>query len=483
MAPASKTKPQAQGPAPAPPLLECALSKDMDLAPVLPWSAAESKEHGRTLIWPSTIEKQPALKVVFPFFPHNVFIGLVPPFSPFFSAILDHYGIQALHLQPNSIWLMSIFAFYCEAFMGVRPSVALFRHFFIMRLHDDAHLLACVSFVVAESGNLLLKAGKKVENFRHRWVLMGLRGCRRRLLHGARRSSPTLGAVPILERFSCEISARRLTGGMVVKEFLVQHLAPLQAHSRPLWDYRAGDDELRLWSQDLPTEELNMAVTILLGGDRGDLHEAVGPLYRLDNRPDRITVLPVFDEWGLFPAEGSGLLEASSDDTSCGEALGKTIEDCPANVPPPLQAIVLRELEDDDATGEDSAVISSRPTMTSKGSARHAVCMRARPQRHEAELSSARPASAGGGSQVPSSQPLRWRPCRPVVAGVERRKRWHNVREDVVSLEVKKKKTGVKPKATPDAPPAPPNASQPADEEGGSQGDLCCLGRPAPGAS
>ncbi|KAE8811513.1 hypothetical protein D1007_11903 [Hordeum vulgare] len=53
-------------------------------------------------------------------------------------------------------------------------------------------------------------------------------------------------AVPILERFSHDISARMLTGGMIVNEFLAQRLVPLQAHSRPLWDYGAGDDELRL---------------------------------------------------------------------------------------------------------------------------------------------------------------------------------------------------------------------------------------------
>ncbi|KAE8787523.1 hypothetical protein D1007_38522 [Hordeum vulgare] len=59
-------------------------------------------------------------------------------------------------------------------------------------------------------------------------------------------------AAPVLEHFSCDISAKRLTGGMIVKEFLAQRLVPLQAHSRPLWEYYVGDDELGLWSEDLP---------------------------------------------------------------------------------------------------------------------------------------------------------------------------------------------------------------------------------------
>ncbi|KAE8799914.1 protein CLT2, chloroplastic-like [Hordeum vulgare] len=57
-----KQKPETQGPALAPPLLECALSKNVDLTPVLPWTADESNEHGRTLIWPSATAKRPASK-------------------------------------------------------------------------------------------------------------------------------------------------------------------------------------------------------------------------------------------------------------------------------------------------------------------------------------------------------------------------------------------------------------------------------------
>ncbi|KAE8820476.1 hypothetical protein D1007_01624 [Hordeum vulgare] len=222
MAPASKQKPEAQGPTPSPPLLECALPKDADLVPVLPWTATDSNEHGQTPIWPGAMEKWPTSKA------------------------------------PNSILILSVFAFYGEAFVGVRPSVALFCHFFSLRLHDGAHSSACVSFVAAQSGNLFLKAGKKVENFGQHWVLMTLKDAnpwmdepkglseKTSAWSSVKLSNPR--AAPVLERFSRNISAKRMTGGMIVKEFLAQRLAPLQAHSRPLWDYRAGDDELRLWS-------------------------------------------------------------------------------------------------------------------------------------------------------------------------------------------------------------------------------------------
>ncbi|KAE8777545.1 hypothetical protein D1007_49656 [Hordeum vulgare] len=419
MTPASKRKPEWHGPAPASPLLDCALSKDADLVPVLPLTTAESSKHWRTLIWPSVVEERPAPGVVYPFFLHNIYAGLVPPFSRFFTAIFDHYGIQALHLQPNSILLLSVFAFYCEAFVGVHPSVALLRHFFSLRLHDDAHLSACVSIVAAQSGNMLLMVGKKVDNFRHCWVHMFLKDANPRLEEPEElpeKTSPWSSAnlsdppvVPVLECFSCDISAKRLTGGMIVKKFLAQCLAPLQAHSRPVWEYRAGDDKLGLRYRDLPTEDLSRAVPIFLGGDPGDLTEALGPLYRRDSRVDLVAVMPIFNERGLLPVEGSGPVEVSSGDTSGEGDSGNTVDDRATSVPVLSQSVLLRELEDDDAIG------LSRP-----GAPR--LCQR----------------------EIQGVE----------VAGAERRKRWRDVVEDVVSPRAKRKKTVVKLKTTPDAPPA-----------------------------
>ncbi|KAE8783117.1 hypothetical protein D1007_43446 [Hordeum vulgare] len=98
MAPTGKQNPETQGSPPAPPLLECDLSKDVDLTLVLPCTAAEYSMHGWTLIWPCATAKRSVSKAVYHFFLHSIFVGLVPPFSSFFTAILNHYGIQALHL-------------------------------------------------------------------------------------------------------------------------------------------------------------------------------------------------------------------------------------------------------------------------------------------------------------------------------------------------------------------------------------------------
>ena len=69
-----------------------------------------------------------------PIFDSFMLMGLVPPFSDFFMDILRTYKLKLLHLTPGIILDLSVFAYACEAFVGVMPSVALFRHFFYPRI-------------------------------------------------------------------------------------------------------------------------------------------------------------------------------------------------------------------------------------------------------------------------------------------------------------------------------------------------------------
>ena len=89
---------------------------------------------------------EPKGSTFFPFFMSSIAAGLVPPFPNFFYEVLDHYGLQALHLHPNSILLLSIFAYYCEAYLGVMPSVALLRHFFFLRV-SEGHISVKVRYI------------------------------------------------------------------------------------------------------------------------------------------------------------------------------------------------------------------------------------------------------------------------------------------------------------------------------------------------
>ena len=93
-------------------------------------TAGENNKKGKTELQAGSAEPEAKGSTFYPFFMNAVVAGLVPPFFEFFYAVLRHYKLQALHLHPNSVLLLSIFAYYCEAHVGVMPSVALLRHFF-----------------------------------------------------------------------------------------------------------------------------------------------------------------------------------------------------------------------------------------------------------------------------------------------------------------------------------------------------------------
>ena len=65
--------------------------------------------------------------VVFePFF----YRGFSLPTNKFFRGLLYFYGIELVHLNPNSILQIAAFIHLCEAFLGIEPHFALFRHLF-----------------------------------------------------------------------------------------------------------------------------------------------------------------------------------------------------------------------------------------------------------------------------------------------------------------------------------------------------------------
>jgi hypothetical protein len=58
---------------------------------------------------------------------------LVLPLPSIFFTLLETYDLQLHHLSPHSITLVAIFIHHYEMYMGVQPSVRLFRLFHVMR--------------------------------------------------------------------------------------------------------------------------------------------------------------------------------------------------------------------------------------------------------------------------------------------------------------------------------------------------------------
>ena len=68
----------------------------------------------------------------FVLFISHISTGVGLPISSFFLLLLEDFGLQLQHIKPHSILLTSIFVHLCEMFVGVRPCVILFRHFFVL---------------------------------------------------------------------------------------------------------------------------------------------------------------------------------------------------------------------------------------------------------------------------------------------------------------------------------------------------------------
>ncbi|KAE8811132.1 hypothetical protein D1007_12039 [Hordeum vulgare] len=82
---------------------------------------------------------------------HALLSGVQPPFLSFLGAVLSHYQIHALQLDPSSVVLLFAFTFLCEAFVGFGPSMALLRHFFSLELISAEECSGCVSLKAADA--------------------------------------------------------------------------------------------------------------------------------------------------------------------------------------------------------------------------------------------------------------------------------------------------------------------------------------------
>jgi hypothetical protein len=218
---------------------------------------SNNNEWGATRIWHGRAPQDTLPMMAQLFFLFSVFAGLVPPFSPFFLAILETYEIQAVHLHPKSVTLLAVFAYACEAWIGIKPSVAYFCHLFSLRSSGLNQSSGCVSFIATAGteGNFIdFKWMKKVEDFRSRWLFVDiLKESELFLITGIPPVKLTTWASEALPEEALKMLCPRIrdlrkasvTGTMVGVEFITRCIAPLQDHHQEIWRHRAGDD-LRL---------------------------------------------------------------------------------------------------------------------------------------------------------------------------------------------------------------------------------------------
>ncbi|KAE8798873.1 hypothetical protein D1007_25841 [Hordeum vulgare] len=274
--------------------------------------ATGSNEWGATKIWPGSWPRGEMVSPAVPLHIHALLSGVLPPFSSFFVAMLSHYQIHALHLDPSSLVLLSAFALLCEAFVGVTPSVALPRHFFSLELVSVEQCSGCVSLKMTNTAvpgaldaELLLKA----KGFRRQWVQVETTEDGALLQPPLTPATPNLGwrredlndprLTPILIRIEI-LKWVGVTMAMVVRGFIRRRIAPLQRHSRPMWAYAGPRDPMRIQVLPLSSDLLHELLCRPTGGDPDELPQDGLPLYNFKSQEALLVGMPLFNEWGFL---------------------------------------------------------------------------------------------------------------------------------------------------------------------------------------
>ena len=154
------------------------------------------------MAWPASRAESDMTATKVPLHLHALWAGLISPFSDSFNAVLSHYQINTLHLRPQSIILLDVFAFVCQAMVGIAPSVSLMRHFFSLLLTDPLQCSGCLSFqaVAATAGSGIdFELPPSASGFRTCWVYVDVGVLSPLLLPP---SSPVVCYVLILRWFS-----------------------------------------------------------------------------------------------------------------------------------------------------------------------------------------------------------------------------------------------------------------------------------------
>ena len=100
--------------------------------------------------------------------------------------------------------------------------------------------------------------------------------------------------------------AAKVTGAMLLREFLMLRVAPLQARSRPLWELEEEGNKTRLRPGALPGDELDAVLRLIVGDNQEYPPSAFFPLFHRKDWEKFVASRPTFDARGLVPPALAG---------------------------------------------------------------------------------------------------------------------------------------------------------------------------------
>jgi hypothetical protein len=252
--------------------------------------------------------------------------GLGLPAHPFLRGLLHYYGIELHHLNPNGIAQIAVFIVFCEAFLGVEPNFALWKHFFHARLSVDRKGRP----LFAGGCGIQLRAGRAAKYFRAKmtdsnkgwhsewfYVANPPLPLPKYSGHFARKIDEWEWAtgkeekkawnrqmLPLLK----ELKVAGLTGVKVLWTFFERRVQPLKAREHPLYRYTGDDDPTRMKPERLTPLEIRSRVWAVIKRSKAEVEK---DNVELDRHQAGLALEPVARHAGHDPPNVSFLLPLS----------------------------------------------------------------------------------------------------------------------------------------------------------------------------
>jgi hypothetical protein len=240
--------------------------------------------------------------------------GLALPSCSFFRGLLYYYGHELHYLNPNSICHISIFIYYCEAFLGIEPHWDLFR--FLFRIKPQP--ISKSHSVVGGAGiQLRQQVGDKYLTYKFPSNLPGWKNLwfyienhaphlptksnRPPVVRGEWNLEPSSGEMDQVKELLDVIEAQKkkgVTGASVMFAFYKRRVQPIQQRHRLGFEYTGPADPSHMCAEDLPDEvTLQRVQRVLLDVDAVPY---MPTLFSARNPPKPVSIQLLFAEDNRF---------------------------------------------------------------------------------------------------------------------------------------------------------------------------------------
>lgn len=180
--------------------------------------------------------------------------GLGLPCCSFVRGLLFFYGINLIHLNPNSILHISIFIHLCEAFLGVLPHFDLFRSLFYLRPLPKLNDRCCIGGAGFQlrSANAYLDVSllDNVKHWRREWFYIdnhmpSIEEFTTSIADpkpswSDKPQMPNADVTFLLKKIA-DLKAAGVDGAMVACNFIARRIQPWKRQIKPQWLYTSND--------------------------------------------------------------------------------------------------------------------------------------------------------------------------------------------------------------------------------------------------